>query len=65
MVVGNSGSGKDSIMKGVKERYPSDLMSLYLTQRYITRPYSDTEDNIAVTPEDFKIMSLQGEFVLE
>ncbi|MHA1486990.1 MAG: phosphonate metabolism protein/1,5-bisphosphokinase (PRPP-forming) PhnN [Promethearchaeota archaeon] len=65
LVVGNSGSGKDSIMKGVKERYPSDLMSLYLTQRYITRPYSDTEDNIAVTPEDFKIMSLQGEFVLE
>ena len=65
LVVGNSGSGKDSIMKGVKERYPSDLISLYLTQRYITRPYSDTEDNIAVTPEDFKIMSLQGEFVLE
>jgi len=65
LVVGNSGSGKDSIMKGVKERYPSDLLSLYLTQRYITRPYSDTEDNIAVTPEDFKIMSLQGEFVLE
>ncbi len=65
LVVGNSGSGKDSIMKGVKERYPSDLISLYLTQRYITRPYSDTEDNIAVTPEDFKIMSLQGKFVLE
>ncbi len=65
LVVGNSGSGKDSIMKGVKERYPSDLLSLYLTQRYITRPYSDTEDNIAVTPEDFKIMSLQGKFVLE
>jgi len=65
LVVGNSGSGKDSIIKGVKERYPSDLIKLYLTQRYITRPYSDTEDNIAVTPEVFKTMSLQGEFVLE
>jgi len=65
LVVGNSGSGKDSIIKGVKERYPSDLIKLYLAQRYITRPCSDTEDNIAVTPEVFKIMSLQGEFVLE
>jgi ribose 1,5-bisphosphokinase len=65
LVVGNSGSGKDSIMRGVIERYPSDLKSLYLTQRYITRPYSDTEDYIAIKPEDFKKLSLQGEFVLE
>jgi len=65
LVVGNSGSGKDSIIKGVKERYPSDLIKLCLTQRYITRPRSDTEDNISVTPEVFKIMSLQGEFALE
>jgi ribose 1,5-bisphosphokinase len=65
LVVGNSGSGKDSIMRGVIERYPPDLKSLYLTQRYITRPYSDTEDYIAIKPEDFKKLSLQGEFVLE
>lgn len=65
LVVGNSGSGKDSIMRGVIERYPSDLKSLYLTQRYITRPYSDTEDYIAIKPDDFKKLSLQGEFVLE
>ena len=65
LVVGNSGSGKDSIMRGVIERYPSNLKSLYLTQRYITRPYSDTEDYIAIKPEDFKKLSLQGEFVLE
>ena len=65
LIIGNSGSGKDSIMRGVKERYPSDLKSLYLTQRYITRPYSDTEDYIAIKPEDFKKLSLQGELVLE
>jgi len=65
LVVGNSGSGKDSIMKGVKERFPSELKSLYLTQRFITRPSSDTEDNIAVTPEDFKKMSTEGGFALE
>jgi ribose 1,5-bisphosphokinase len=65
LVVGNSGSGKDSIMKGVKERFPSELKSLYLTQRFITRLSSDTEDNIAVLPEDFKKMSTRGEFALE
>ena len=65
LIVGNSGSGKDSIMNGVKEKFPSELKSLYLAQRFITRPSSDTEDNFAVTPEDFKIMSLKGGFALE
>ncbi|NVM19630.1 MAG: phosphonate metabolism protein/1,5-bisphosphokinase (PRPP-forming) PhnN [Candidatus Lokiarchaeota archaeon] len=65
LVVGNSGSGKDSIIKGVKERYHSEFKSLYLTQRYITRAASDTEDNITITPEKFKKMSTQGEFALE
>ncbi|MHA2288594.1 MAG: phosphonate metabolism protein/1,5-bisphosphokinase (PRPP-forming) PhnN [Promethearchaeota archaeon] len=65
LIVGNSGSGKDSIMKGVKERYPSELKPLYLTQRYITRPSSDTEDNIAITPEDFRRKAKRGEFALE
>lgn len=65
LVVGNSGSGKDSIMKGVKERYPTELKNFCLTQRYITRPTSDTEDNLAVTPKQFKLMSRQGRFALE
>ncbi|MHA1104890.1 MAG: phosphonate metabolism protein/1,5-bisphosphokinase (PRPP-forming) PhnN [Promethearchaeota archaeon] len=65
LVVGNSGSGKDSIIKGVKEKFPLDLNNLYLAQRFITRLSSDTEDNIAVTPEEFEKMSLQGRFALE
>ncbi len=65
LVVGNSGSGKDSIMKGVKEKYPSELKRLYLAKRFITRPPSDTEDNFAARPVDFKKMSLQGGFALE
>jgi ribose 1,5-bisphosphokinase len=65
LVVGNSGSGKDSIMRGVIELYPTELKELYLTQRYITRPYSDTEDYIAIKPEDFIKLSLQGAFVLK
>ena len=55
LVVGNSGSGKDSIMKGVKERFPPELKSLYLAQRFITRPSSDTEDNVAVTPKSMPL----------
>ncbi|MFX0075018.1 MAG: phosphonate metabolism protein/1,5-bisphosphokinase (PRPP-forming) PhnN [Candidatus Hermodarchaeota archaeon] len=65
LVVGNSGSGKDSIMQGVKEGFPTKFISLYLTQRYITRPSSETENNIYVTPEEFKKMSEKGKFALE
>jgi ribose 1,5-bisphosphokinase len=65
LVVGNSGSGKDSIIKAVLERYPSDLKSIRLTQRYITRPPSKDEDNISINPEEFREMSKQGKFALE
>ncbi len=65
LVVGNSGSGKDSIISGVVKRFPSDLKEIHLTQRYITRPSSETENNIAITPEIFKEMSRQKKFSLE
>ena len=65
LIVGNSGSGKDTLMKGAKEKFPSELKGLCLTQRFITRPSSDTEDNFAVIPVEFKKMSLQGRFALE
>jgi len=65
LVVGNSGSGKDSIISGVVQRYPPNLKEIHLTQRYITRPSSETEDNIVVTPEIFKEMSHQKKFALE
>jgi len=65
LVIGNSGSGKDSIIKAVLERYPSDLKSIRLTQRYITRSPSEDEDNISISPEEFREMSKQGKFALE
>ncbi len=65
LVVGNSGSGKDSIISEVVRRFPSNLKEIHLTQRYITRPSSETEDNIAITPEVFKEMSRQKKFALE
>ena len=65
LVVGNSGSGKDSIISGVAKKFPSNLKEIHLTQRYITRPSSETEDNISITPKIFKEMSLQKKFALE
>jgi len=65
LVVGNSGSGKDSIISEVVKRFPTNLKEIHLTQRYITRSSSKTEDNIAITPKIFNEMSLQKRFALE
>ena len=65
LLVGNSGSGKDSIISGVMSKYPSSLKKLYSPKRYITRPPSEFEDNISLTQEEFKNMRKKGSFVLE
>ncbi|MFX1493217.1 MAG: phosphonate metabolism protein/1,5-bisphosphokinase (PRPP-forming) PhnN [Promethearchaeota archaeon] len=65
LVVGNSGSGKDSIIQGAVKKYPNDLNILYVPKRYITRPPSKTEENISISPEEFKIMSKEGKFALK
>ncbi len=65
LIVGNSGSGKDSIIQGAVKKYPNDLNKLYVPKRYITRPPSKTEENISVSPEEFKIMSREGKFALK
>ncbi|MFX0030198.1 MAG: phosphonate metabolism protein/1,5-bisphosphokinase (PRPP-forming) PhnN, partial [Candidatus Hermodarchaeota archaeon] len=65
LVVGNSGSGKDSIISGVINKYPSNLKQLYAPKRYITREPSEFEDNIAITPEEFRKMEMNGKFALK
>ena len=65
LVVGNSGSGKDAIIKGVSKKYPSNLKKLYIVKRFITRPPSETEDNYSITLEKFKSMEQQGKFALK
>jgi len=65
LIVGNSGSGKDSIISGVIEKYPSHLKQLYAPKRYITRPPSKHEKNISLTQEEFKKMELEGKFTLK
>ncbi|MFX1324127.1 MAG: phosphonate metabolism protein/1,5-bisphosphokinase (PRPP-forming) PhnN [Promethearchaeota archaeon] len=65
LVVGNSGSGKDSIISGVVKNYPSELKQLYAPKRYITRSPSKFEDNLSITTEQFKEMEKKGKFALK
>ena len=65
LIVGNSGSGKDSIISGVIKKYPDNLKKVYQSKRYITRPMSEFEDNYFITPEKFKEMEKQGKFALK
>ncbi|MFX0082111.1 MAG: phosphonate metabolism protein/1,5-bisphosphokinase (PRPP-forming) PhnN [Candidatus Hodarchaeota archaeon] len=65
LITGNSGSGKDSIISGVVNKYPSNLKQIYAPKRYITRPPSKFEENISITPEEFKKMEKKGEFALK
>ncbi len=64
LVVGNSGSGKDSIIKGVVEKFPRNKMTIRLAQRYITRPPSEFEGNISISPNEFKEMEEKNLFAL-
>ncbi|MEJ2250093.1 MAG: phosphonate metabolism protein/1,5-bisphosphokinase (PRPP-forming) PhnN [Candidatus Lokiarchaeota archaeon] len=64
LVVGNSGSGKDSIINEAIKKYPKELKKLYAPRRYITRPPSETEDNIFINEKEFKRLDEEGKFVL-
>lgn len=64
VIVGNSGSGKDSLIREVLENYPSDLPTIYIPKRDITRPPSpETEDFVSVTEEEFKKRLDKGEYI--
>lgn len=65
LIVGNSGSGKDSIISGVINKYPANLIKIHAPKRYITRVTSEFEKNITMTPENFKEMEEQGKFALK
>ena len=65
LVIGNSGSGKDSIISGAIKKYPEELKKIHLTKRYITRPPSEFEDNFTITEDKFKEMNKEGKFALK
>ena len=68
LIVGNSGSGKDSILAHAQENWNKNIQKpeLIVPQRYITRPESpETEKYHSVTIEKFKEMAEANEFVLK
>jgi ribose 1,5-bisphosphokinase len=65
LIVGNSGSGKDSIISEVIERYPSNLKQPFLVKRYITRDSSGYEDNYSISEDTFNQMDTEGKFALK
>lgn len=65
LVVGNSGSGKDSIISEVINEYPKHLKRIFRAKRYITRDPSENEENYNVSHEDFMEMLERGNFALK
>lgn len=66
LVVGNSGSGKDSLIQAVKNKFSIQNKEIKVPIRVITRPASpDTEDFESISEEAFNILKNQGEFALD
>lgn len=64
LIVGNSGSGKDSIISGAIKKYLPNLKPI-LARRFITRAPSEFEENYCITPEQFNEMDNRGKFALK
>ncbi len=63
-LVGNSGSGKDSLINGVIQSWPDHLPSIRIPRRYITRPPHETEPFHAVSKDKFLQLQKEGKFCL-
>lgn len=64
LVVGPSGSGKDTLLYAARERLKGSPVHAF-PRRFITRPQdAGGEDHIAITPEDFERMEADGGFAL-
>ncbi len=60
-VVGPSGAGKDSVMRGVA----AELPDVTIARRVITRPPDPSEDFLSVDPAAFEAMKAEGAFALD
>lgn len=66
LIVGNSGSGKDSILAHARDNWIKEKPALIVPSRYITRPESpETEKYHSVSIDKFKEMDAAGEFALK
>lgn len=62
LVVGPSGSGKDSLLRGARE-YFGETGSLGFVRRYITRPPDSNEDNYYIDPTGFALLKKLNFFI--
>jgi len=63
LVVGPSGAGKDTLI-GIAKRQCADDARVTFPRRVVTRPSSQFEDNLAMTPAEFGAALGQGAFAL-
>lgn len=61
LVIGNSGSGKDSVMKKASELCPG----IHLMKRHITRKAHASEDFISVNEDEFLRLKASGFFMFD
>jgi len=65
-IVGNSASGKDSLLAHAVANWKNETTKLIMAQRYITRPESpETERYVSVSEDEFKNMDKKKRFVLK
>ncbi len=66
LIVGNSGSGKDSLIRWVLQHWPKEIVAPLIPIRVITRPPSpETEDFESVSEDAFQKLSNAGAFTLQ
>jgi ribose 1,5-bisphosphokinase len=66
LIIGNSGSGKDSLIQWVLKKWPSTKIAPLVPKRVITRPPSPTtEEYESVSESEFQKMSEEGAFSLQ
>ena len=66
LIIGNSGSGKDSLIQWVLKTWPTGRKPPYVPTRLITRPPSpETEGFESISEEQFHQMAEKGTFSLQ
>ena len=66
LVVGNSGAGKDTLIREVQKRFPTNKIAVKVPIRVITRPPSPgTEDFESVDEKTFLKLKNEGAFALD
>jgi ribose 1,5-bisphosphokinase len=64
LIVGNSGSGKDSLLREVLARWPMSAKPIRVPRRYITRSAHGSEQYVPVTTDEFEDLKLKNTFWL-